>query len=257
MTNWDPNLYLQFHDERTQPSLDLIARIALADAQTIIDLGCGPGNSTRALRMRWQRARITGIDNSPQMIEKARATYPNEMWLLADAGAWSPAEPCDLVFSNATLQWIPDHDALIPRLCDAVAPGGVLAVQVPANQQSPLHQALLRVSSKPEWDSLTANCRDQITYHAPEYYYDALAGRVKRIELWQTTYLHIMDRPQALIDWYASTGMKPYLERLGSEAEKRQFQQDVLRECTEAYPVRKDGRILFAFARTFFVAYKP
>jgi trans-aconitate 2-methyltransferase len=256
MTNWDPQAYLQFRNERTQPSVDLVARIELGDPRTIVDLGCGPGNSAQVLRMRWPRALITGVDSSPQMIEKARESFPDGTWQLADVGRWSPAEPYDLVFSSATLQWIPDHDALLPRLFAAVKADGVLAVQVPANQDSPLHQALLRVSALPEWDSRTADCRGQITYHAPEYYYDALARLAGRIELWQTTYFHKMDRPQGLIDWYASTGMKPYLERLDSEEEKSRFQQAVLWECAGQYPARQDGRVLFAFRRTFFIAYR-
>jgi trans-aconitate 2-methyltransferase len=256
MTNWNPELYLRFNNERTQPALDLISRIALSDPRTGVDLGCGPGNSTQPLRLRWPKARITGIDSSPQMIEKARATYPSEAWLLADVGSWSPTEQYDLVFSNATLQWIPDHAALIPRLLGAVNDGGALAVQVPANQSSPLHQALLHISSMPAWDSRTRDCRNQITYHAPDYYYDILAPIAKRVELWQTTYLHVMDRPQELIDWYASTGMKPYLEKLDTDQERIKFQQAVLRECEAQYPVRTDGRILFPFARSFFIGYK-
>jgi trans-aconitate 2-methyltransferase len=255
MTDWNPNLYLQFRDERTQPALDLLARIALTDPRTGVDLGCGPGNSTQPLRARWPQARITGIDSSPHMIEMARASYPQESWLLADAGQWSPAERYDLVFSNATLQWIPDHGMLIPRLFAAVKPGGALAVQVPANQDSPLHQALLRVSALPAWDSRTSDCRAMIEYRTPDYYYDLLAPLAGRVDLWQTTYLHVMDRPSALIDWYASTGMKPYLERLNSDEERSQFQQAVLQACEAQYPLRKDGRILFAFTRTFFIAY--
>jgi trans-aconitate 2-methyltransferase len=256
MTNWNPELYLKFHAERTQPSMDLVARIELTAPRCIIDLGCGPGNSTQVLRARWPSAQICGLDSSPQMIEKARAEYPDADWILADAGSWIPENPYDLVYSNATLQWIPRHDALIARWFAAVAPGGALAIQVPANESSPLHLALLRVSEMPEWNARVASCREMITYHAPGYYYDLLASRAERISLWQTTYLHRMDNPLGLIEWYASTGMKPYLDRLDSEQERIRFQKAVLQNCIDSYPQQLDGRILFPFQRTFCIAYK-
>jgi trans-aconitate 2-methyltransferase len=254
MTDWNPNLYLQFQNERTQPAVDLAARIDLAEPASIIDLGCGPGNSTQVLRARWPRARISGLDSSPKMIQQARADHPWGDWILADAASWIPAELYSIVFSNAALQWIPKHEELIPRLLNAVRPGGALAVQVPANADSPLHQALLEASEQPEWNSRMAGCREGITYHAPGYYYDLLAPHARRVELWQTSYLHTMATPQALIDWYASTGMKPYLEKLNSLEEKLRFQAEVLRGCMESYPAQKDEKILFPFRRTFFIA---
>jgi trans-aconitate 2-methyltransferase len=257
MTDWNPNLYMQFQNERTQPAADLTARIDLANPANIIDLGCGPGNSTQVLRARWPRARISGLDSSPKMIDQARADHPWGNWILADAATWVPAELFSIVFSNAALQWIPRHDELIPRLFGAVRSGGALAVQVPANADSPLHAALIEASKKPEWNSRMAGCREGITYHAPGYYYDLLAPSAKRVELWQTTYLHPMATAQGLIDWYASTGMKPYLETLGSEEEKLLFQAEVLRGCLESYPAQADGKILFPFCRTFFIAYSP
>ena len=139
MPQWDAALYLRFSTERTQPSIDLIQRIALTDAHRIVDLGCGPGNSTEALRRRWPGASITGLDSSPEMIEAARQAYPSGVWEVADAARWSAPKPCDLVFANALLQWIPDHQRICRRWMEQLAPGGALAVQLPAEThcQSP------------------------------------------------------------------------------------------------------------------------
>jgi 7-cyano-7-deazaguanine synthase len=153
MPQWDAGLYLKFSTERTQPSIDLIQRIALADPHRIVDLGCGPGNSTEALRRRWPGASITGLDSSPEMIEAARQAYPSGAWEVADATRWSAPEPCDLVFANALLQWIPDHQRMCRRLMEQVAPGGALAVQLPAeaHYESPVHREIRNVSREPAW----------------------------------------------------------------------------------------------------------
>jgi trans-aconitate 2-methyltransferase len=254
VSGWNPDAYLKFEDERTRPSIDLAGRIRLEDPASIVDLGCGPGNSTRILRERWPRARIVGLDNSPEMIEKARSDRPGGEWTLADAGTWSPDVRFDLVFSNATLQWIPGHETLIPRLFDRAA--GALAVQVPANGGSPLHQALLAAARSPRWRSATAGCADLITYRDAEFYYDVLSGLSARIELWRTEYLHVLEGRRGLVEWYASTGMRPYLERLGVETERAAFTEAVLKGCEDAYPLRPDGRVLFPFRRLFFIAYR-
>jgi trans-aconitate 2-methyltransferase len=256
MTDWNPNLYLQFQNERTQPAEDLAARIELINPATIIDLGCGPGNSTQVLRARWTQARISGLDRSPKMIDQARADYPWGNWILADAATWTPTESYSIVFSNAALQWIPGHDSLLPRLFGMVRPGGALAVQVPANSDSPLHRSLLRVSGRPEWKTHFSGCDELITYHPPGYYYDLLTSAETRVTIWQTMYFHRMENHQGLMDWYASTGMKPYLDRLHFEEERARFQNEILQECVDLYPLQKDGRILFPFHRTFWIAYR-
>ena len=143
MNKWNPDLYLKFADERTQPSYDLISRINIANPANIVDIGCGPGNSTKALRERWPQAHILGLDSSKEMIAKARVSYPQGDWVLADAANWKTDVKYDIVFSNATLQWIPNHERLLKTLFDCINTAGVLAVQVPANNSSPLHQALV------------------------------------------------------------------------------------------------------------------
>jgi trans-aconitate 2-methyltransferase len=256
MKKWNPDLYLKYEDERTQPSYDLISRINIANATNIVDIGCGPGNSTRALKERWPHAQILGLDSSQEMIEKARSTYPQENWILTDAARWQSDVKFSLVFSNAALQWIPNHEILIRRLFDWVQSQGAMAVQVPANSDSPLHRALFRVSGMEKWKETMAGCAELLTYHGERFYYDQLSAVSKRIFLWHTTYYHVMDSHQGLIDWYASTGMKPYLERLESDDLRRLLQSQVLDECRHAYPEQQDCKILFPFKRLFFVAYK-
>ena len=256
MSKWNPDLYMKFADERTQPSRDLLARVNLSDPTAIVDIGCGSGNSTQVLCQRWPEAQITGLDSSPEMIEKARRAYPQQDWVLADAASWQPETPFDLVFSNATLQWIPDHDQLVPALFAQVREGGALAVQVPANQSSPLHQAVLRVSQTPAWRDSTAGCSSLLNYREPGYYYDLLSRLSGQLQVWTTTYYHVMATHQGLIDWYSSTGMRPYLDRLASEDLRREFQAQVLEACRAEYPAQQDGKILFPFQRLFFVANK-
>jgi trans-aconitate 2-methyltransferase len=257
VTQWNPDLYLAFENERTQPSRDLIARIDLSHPKWIIDIGCGPGNSTRVLRERWPDATVHGLDSSPEMIEKARLAYPEKEWILADAASWQSERLYSLVFSSATLQWIPNHGKLIGTLMAGVESGGVLAVQVPSNAASPLHRAVLHVSQSGKWREDMAGCSDLLHYYEANYYYDLLSDLVERFAIWSTTYYHVMISHQGLIDWYSSTGMRPYLERLATDDLRRAFQSQVLDECRGDYPVREDGKILFPFRRLFFVAYKP
>jgi trans-aconitate 2-methyltransferase len=256
MPQWNPEAYLRFADERTQPSYDLAARIEIAHPTRVIDIGCGPGNSTRVLSGRWPGAQIVGLDSSLEMIAKARQTYPRESWILADAADWRSEERYDVVFSNAALQWIPDHSTLLPRLFALLNDGGALAVQVPQNYGSPLYKAVVTVAGRAGWRAATAGCDELLTYHDAAFYYDRLSALAGRVCMWFTTYFHVMAGHQDLIAWYASTGMRPYLERLAGDEERSVFQGQVLEECRAQYPRQQDGKILFPFARLFFVAYK-
>jgi trans-aconitate 2-methyltransferase len=256
MSSWNPDLYLQFKEERTQPARDLAARLSLDQPRHIVDLGCGPGNSTQVLRDLWPEADILGIDNSPDMIQKARASCLQGSWLLADLRDWNPEDSWDIVFSCATLQWIPNHQRLIPKVFSLVRPEGALAVQLPANQDAPLHHALLEVARRTEWKELTSGCGDMIVYHDPAFYYDILSKLSSRVFLWKTNYYHILADHKGLIDWYSSTGMRTYLERLPGEKEKESFRNQVLGACRDSYLAQKDGRILYPFERLFFIAYR-
>jgi trans-aconitate 2-methyltransferase len=258
MPQWDAGLYLKFSTERTQPSIDLIQRIALADPRRIVDLGCGPGNSTEALRRRWPGASIAGLDSSPEMIEAARQAYPMGAWEVADAARWSPPEPCDLVFANALLQWIPDHQRMCRRLMEQLAPGGALAVQLPAegHYNSAVHREIRNLSEEPAWCERLQAARARFTHAPATFYYDALQPLASRIDLWETTYYHVVAGPEALLEWYRGTGLRPFLEALAGDGERRDFERKLLDRYTAAYPRQPDGRVLFPFTRLFFVAYR-
>ncbi len=256
MPTWNPNQYLKFKNERLQPSLDLISRIELENPATILDLGCGPGNSTAALRRRWPSARVAGLDNSPEMIAAAVRDFPQGEWILADGGSFEPPTPYDLIFANAALQWIPNHETLIPRLFGVVAPGGALAVQVPAMNDAPLARAVVSVAARAAWRDHTSGCDRLLNYRTPEYYFRILRLLGTRFELWQTTYYHVLESQQALIEWYRGTGMKPYLDPLPDDTARAQFQDEVLREVAPHYPAESDGRVLFPFKRVFFAVHK-
>jgi trans-aconitate 2-methyltransferase len=256
MPTWNPSQYLLFKRERTQPSLDLISRINLEKPETILDLGCGPGNSTAALRRRWPGAKVTGLDNSPEMIAAAWQDYPEGEWTLGDVATFQPVAQSDLIFANATLQWLHDHETLVPRLISFVKLGGALAVQVPANGDSPLAKAVFAVAASPAWRELTAGCEQWHNYRTPEYYFDLLQTRGSHFEIWQTTYYHLLASPAGLIEWYRGTGMKPFLDRLPDDTARAAFEAEVLKQIAPFYPAHADGRVLFPFKRNFFTLYK-
>jgi trans-aconitate 2-methyltransferase len=255
MPLWDAEQYLKFGDERTQPVQDLIGRVYLENPRRIIDLGCGPGNSTEELRKRWPASRIVGIDSSAEMIEHARRMYPQEEWQLEDAALWTAEHPFELVFSNAMLHWVRDHEEVCPRLLDQVAPGGAFAVQVPAHYDSPLHREILEVSHDPLWNHRMDRARNALTNHPPEFYYDLLGPRASHLDLWETTYYHVLAGPESVLDWFRGSGLRPFLEAL-DDGERLRFEANLIERYAKTYPRRGDGRILFPFRRLFFVAYR-
>ncbi|MDQ5987574.1 MAG: Trans-aconitate 2-methyltransferase [Syntrophus sp. SKADARSKE-3] len=252
---WNPDLYLKYEDERTQPSRDLASRINISNPVNVIDIGCGPGNSTKVLKDRWPDADIIGLDSSPEMIAEATHTDPQVHWILADVVNWAPETEYTIVFSNAALQWIPDQENVIKKLFGCVRSHGALAIQVPANSKSPLHQAVLQVSARKEWRDIMKGCETLLTYNDVSFYYNLLSTLTERIFVWATTYYHIMENHQGLMDWYAGTGLRPYLERLPKKELRHLFQYQILEACRSDYPVQPDGKILFPFHRLFIVAY--
>ncbi|HLI84966.1 MAG TPA: methyltransferase domain-containing protein, partial [Bryobacteraceae bacterium] len=214
MPKWDAEQYLKFGDERTQPVRDLIGRIQLPGPRRIMDLGCGPGNSTAELRKRWRAAQVAGLDSSAEMIGRAREAFPEGMWIPGDAAGWTAGEPYDLVFSNAMLQWVKNHEEVCPRLLAQVAEGGALAFQVPAHYDSPLHREILDVSRDPEWADRMAAARTALTNHPPEFYYELFEGRASRLDIWETVYYHVLAGPEAVLEWFRGSGLRPFLETL-------------------------------------------
>jgi|APCry1669188910_1035180.scaffolds.fasta_scaffold15206_2 trans-aconitate 2-methyltransferase len=256
VSDWSPELYLKFQDERTRPSIDLVGRISLQHPKRIIDIGCGPGNSTRVLSNRWPQSRISGLDNSPAMIAKAKADYPDQTWILADAGTFKPKAKYDIVFSNATIQWIPNHARLVMNLMGMVESGGVLAIQLPMFRDMPLGELLDGMAQDPRWGRYVRKCPRLFTYHDSSFYYDLLVGASTSIDIWETSYIHQLASPAAILDWSRSTGMKPYLDVLENEDQKQEFEADMLKAVRKAYPVQKNGKVLFPFTRLFWVACK-
>ena len=253
MPAWDAGQYLRFADERTRPALDLLARLDLTAPRRVVDLGCGPGNSTAPLAARWPEAVVTGLDASEEMLAEARAKHPGIDFAAADIAAWSPAERCDLVFSNAALQWVGDHRRLLPRLLAAVAPGGALAVQMPRNHDFATHRLMRQVAAEGPWQGRLADARNPSPVGAPEFYYDCLAPLCSRFTLWETNYIQVMEGISAIIQWLHGTGLRPFLARL-DEAERRTFLDRYALLLAEAFPPQVDGKVLLPYPRLFFIA---
>ncbi len=254
MSGWDPQQYLKFKKERTQPARDLAARLKRPEGK-MLDVGCGPGNSTAVLQERFPEAEIWGVDSSEAMIETARKEHPDLKFSRCDISCELDQLPhdFDLVFSNACLQWVPDHPVLLPRLMELLKPGGTLAVQIPINYQEPIHQIIQRTVSLEEWQERIPYRRSFYTLSQEEYF-DLLAKCSSDFTMWETIYMHRMPSHQAIMEWYSSTGLRPYLEAAVTEEAREQFFQEVFRQVREAYPVQENGEVIFRFPRLFFTA---
>jgi trans-aconitate 2-methyltransferase len=253
MPSWKADQYLKFAAERTQPCRDLAARVAIANPRRVIDLGCGPGNSTEVLAERWPLAKVTGLDSSAEMIAKARAAHPQWHWQAGAIEEWADGvDGYDVVFSNAAIQWVPDHHHLFPRLMARVTAGGALAVQMPGNCDAEAHRSMREVASRFPG---AQKVREWFT-HGMEFYYDLLAPLAARVELWATEYVHVMDGPEDIVEWYKGTGMRPFLDALSDDAERARFTAEYLAAIRQGYPARHDGHVLFPFRRLFLVAYR-
>jgi len=254
---WNPAQYLRFEEERTRPCRHLAARVSVEVPKRVIDLGCGPGNSTAVLIDRWPGAEISGLDRSAEMLAQARTAHPEMEWVQGDISDWAASgdERFGVVFSNAALQWVGRHEAVFPRLLKRVAGGGALAVQMPSRFESPAHRVTREMAQSERWRARFAGVRD---WHAHEasFYYDELALEAARVELWETEYLHVLDGPEGILEWYRGTGLRPYLSALAGAGERGEFEAEYLEQIRAAYPRRADGRVLFPFRRIFLVAYK-
>ncbi|MBL0919764.1 MAG: trans-aconitate 2-methyltransferase [Hydrogenophaga sp.] len=254
MADWNPALYSRFEDERTRPAHELLARVPLASPNVVVDLGCGPGNSTELLVQRFPDARVTGIDNSEAMLESARKRLPGVAFSLGDIGNWQPDAAPDLIYANAALQWVPGHEALFPRLFALLAPGGVLAVQMPDNLDEPSHRLMRETAAQPRFAETIGDASRLREPRKPiTAYYDLLAKDAAQVDAWHTVYQHRMDSAGAIVDWVRATGLRPFTEPLG-EALRADYLADYERRIDAAYPARTDGRRLLAFPRLFIVA---
>ena len=256
MSDWNSEEYLLFKEERTMPAKDLADKIVKHDPENILDLGCGPGNSTNVIFYKFPGAKILGLDKSENMIETAENTYPNLNFKNYDINKDLSFlnGSMDIVFSNACLQWIPDHNSLIPRLLDLLKEDGALAVQIPNNADEPINKVIRKVISTEKWNKLI-EATGAITILPPEKYYDILSDKCSKVHMWETTYYHVLNSAEDILNWYKSTGLKPYLSLLDKEVQK-DFEKDILEEIKINYPPQKDGKVIFKFPRLFFIAYK-
>ena len=256
MSDWNSTQYLKFKKERTQPSVDLANRIDLDNPKRIIDIGCGPGNSTSVLKKRFPHADIIGADFSPNMIEKARKDHPDMDFILFDATKdFDKLQgKFDIVFSNACIQWIPNHKSLLKNMMNILNPGGVLAIQVPNQAEMPINSIVGRVIKTAKWDGKFQNER-KFNNLTEEEYFDLLSNISADFSMWKTIYFHRLPSQESIIEWYRSTGLKPYLEVL-DDTEKKEFEQDILVQVKKEYPLQKNGEVIFRFNRLFFMVVK-
>lgn len=251
---WDPALYSRYEDERTRPAAELLARVHLAAPGLIYDLGCGPGNSTQLLARRFPNAQIIGVDNAEAMLASARARLPNLRFEQADIAAWQADATPDLIFTNAALQWVPDHASLLPRLFAMLAPGGVLAIQMPDNLDEPVHRLMRELAAMPPWRAVIGTAgQDRPRLLAAARYYDLLAPHAAQVDLWHTTYQHPLASIAAIVEWMRATGLRPFVDPLPAELRDSYLGQ-FERRLGVLYPPRRDGMHLLPFPRLFIVA---
>lgn len=252
-SDWDPQQYLRFSDERLRPALDLLARIPLTAPSRIVDLGCGPGNTAAILRQRFPGAEITGIDGSAAMLEKARVAAPDCRFVQGDFFSWTPVVPVDLIYSNAALHWVDRHATLFPRLLSLLAPGGVLAVQMPAMHREPLRRIPLDIGPHGPWAAALAGVTSAPDPLDPGEYWDLLRQRVAELDLWETIYTHALRGENAVGEWATGSSLRPFLDAL-PEALRGPFRAGYDAEANRVYPRRADGITLLPFRRLFMVA---
>lgn len=250
---WDAKTYLQFGDERTRAAGELLARVPLTDPRRVLDLGSGPGNSTALLRARYPQAELLGVDNAPDMLDAAQKSGVAAQWLQADLQTWSPDRRYDLIYANATFQWLDDHPRLFPRWWSQVEPGGVLAVQMPRNFDAPSHRLLRAVAQEGPWaPRLTPLLRvDPVA--PPESYYRWLRPHTHRLDLWETEYLQVLTGADPVLRWVRGTALVPLLSALAPD-ERPAFEAEYAARLRQAYPPEPSGETLFPFRRLFLIA---
>jgi trans-aconitate 2-methyltransferase len=252
---WDPKTYLKFGAERTRPAAELLARIAQEAPAKVVDLGCGPGNSTALLAARWPTADLEGVDNSPEMLEEAKRSGVAARWSEADIATWTPAARCDVIFSNATFQWLPDHKTLLPRLMSCLTERGAFAFQMPCNFKEPSHTLIRAVADNGPWAARLKNVRDWWSVLAPEAYFEILEHDSRAIDIWETCYVQVLDGEDAVYRWMSGTGLRPYANALEGGM-REEFLAEYRRRLAAAYPRRASGATLFPFQRLFCVAHR-
>jgi trans-aconitate 2-methyltransferase len=253
--SWSAAQYSKFEAERNRPILDLLAQIATREVNRAVDFGCGPGNSTEFLRRRFPGARVIGIDSAPDMIAAARMRLPGTTFEQADITHWADPGPFDVILANASLQWVPDHSSLFPRLLGKLGPGGSLAVQMPDNLDEPAHRLMRKVAADGPWAAKLANAAGaRAERHGAAWYYGLLRDSVAAVDVWQTTYIHALaGGAGAVVEWFKGTGLRPFLDPLDDD-ERAAFLDRYQSAIAQAYPALPDGTVLLPFPRLFIVA---
>lgn len=255
MPSWDPAVYERYKAYRDRPALDLLLRLpGDLEPGEVWDLGCGTGEHAALLARRHPGARVHGLDSSPAMLDEARARDDAVDWRLGDIAAFAPDRPVDLIFTNAALQWLPGHAALIPRLVGLLAPEGVFACQIPIAYESRHHQVLREVAEEAPWAALTRAARVIQPTPSMADYHRRLAGACGEIDIWSTTYLHALEGPDPVIDWMGGTALRPYLDVLTDKGLRQAFLDALKARMAAVFPPEPDGTTLFPFARLFMVA---
>jgi len=253
-SDWSARQYLKFEDERTRPPRDLLAQVPLTAPRRVVDLGCGPGNSTELLVARYPQSEVIGLDSSPDMLRQARERLPDVTFVAGDITTWTPDERTDLLFANAVFQWVPDHPAVLRRLLQALPAGGVLAVQLPDNTDEPALALMREVAGHGPWaktDALASAAREDLP--RPADYYDLLRPLCTRLDIWHIMYNHVMAGPAGIVEWFKGSALRPFLSALDDQM-RDAFLADYTARIAEAYPARFDGNVLLRFPRLFIVA---
>ena len=266
MASWDAEQYLKYDAERTRPARELAAAVRLDAPTAILDAGCGPGNSTAVLAARWPSARLTGLDASPVMLDRARVALPGAAFIQGDLnGDLSGLGRFDVVFSNAALQWLSSPEGTAEKLFALVKPGGALAVQVPQShpahtgglrlESGDAHRLLCETAAEPPFAAWTEGAT-RLTDFSGARMYDRLVPLASALDLWETTYCHVLDGYDGLAEWYRGTGMRPYLDRLPDNGMREAFVRRFVERAAAEYPRAADGKLLLWFRRVFLIAYR-
>lgn len=251
--SWNPEQYHLFSDHRLRPALDLLSQVPLVAPAVIYDLGCGPGNVTALLSKRWGEAIVTGLDASEEMLEKARHDHPSLEWKMGEIEEFSPASKGNLIFSNAALHWLDNHEILFPKLLNELRPGGVLAVQMPNNFNAPSHQTLNELAQSEKWLDKLGHLLRPAPVHNINWYYDLLSPLVSNLNIWETSYFQVLQGKNAVLEWTRGTALRPFLAAL-DRTDVAAFEEEYADLLVGAYPQKKDGSTLYPFSRLFIVA---
>jgi trans-aconitate 2-methyltransferase len=252
---WDPGQYDRFAGERSRPFVELVSRVGAERPALVVDLGCGTGRLSATLLQRWPEAWVEGVDSSPEMIaEAARGAGSGRLhFRVGDLRDWRPPAAVDVLIANASLQWVPEHPALLPRWVDDLAPGGWLAFQVPGNDDSPSHVLLAELRRSPRWRERVGDGPGGHRVLEPQEYLERLAARGCSVDAWETTYLHVLPGPDPVLEWVKGTALRPVLGALGPGPDREAFLAEYAALLRAAYPPRPFGTVL-PFRRQFVVA---